>query len=77
MKKFVVAGVMFGGLLFCAGVTFAADEQEQSGVDVDQVISMCEDKYATASVSDENERTRLIDQCIDSQLNPGKAKSDE
>jgi len=76
MRKSLFAGVMLGGLLVTAGGVFAADEQEQS-VDVDQVIAMCEDKYATASVSDENERTRLIDQCIDSKLNPGKNKSDE
>ena len=77
MRKSVFAGVILGGLLFTVTGAFAADEQEQNDVDVDQVIAMCEDKYATESVSDENERTRLIDQCIDSKLNPGKAKTDE
>jgi hypothetical protein len=77
MRKLLIAGVIFGGLSFNVGNAIAADDQEQSNVDVDQVIAMCEDKYATASVSDENERTRLIDKCIDSQMNPGKAKSDE
>lgn len=77
MKKSLISGLMLGGLLFTFGGAYAADEQEQPNVDVDQVIAMCEDKYSTEAVSDENERTRLIDQCIDSQLNPGKAKSDE
>jgi 4'-phosphopantetheinyl transferase EntD len=77
MRKLFLAGVMFGGLL-TAGCVFAADEQaQQDGVDVDQVIATCEDKYATASVSDDNERNRLIDQCIDSQLNPDKTQTEQ
>jgi hypothetical protein len=75
MKKSVFAGVMLGGLLFTTGGAYAADEQEQNNAEVDQIVSMCEDKYAT--VSDEDEKTRLIDQCVDSQLNPSETKSDD
>ena len=75
MKKIIFASaVLIGSLLL--GSAFAQD-QEQEGVDVDKVIAMCEEQFSVESYSDENERNRLIDECIEKQLNSGKPQSDE
>ena len=77
MKKIILASaVLVGAVLF--GAAFAQDqEQEQESIDVDKVIAMCEDQYSTETYSNENERNRLIDECIEKQLNAGKVQSDE
>ncbi|MGD8591437.1 MAG: hypothetical protein PVF82_01315 [Gammaproteobacteria bacterium] len=76
MKKIVLASaVLLGSLLL--GSAFAQDDQDQEGVDVDKVIAMCEEQFSVESYSDENERNRLIDECIEKQLNSGKPQSDE
>ena len=77
MKKIIFASaVLIGSLLL--GSAFAQDQdQEQEGVDVDKVIAMCEEQFSVESYSDENERNRLIDECIEKQLNSGKPQSDE
>lgn len=73
MKKLLVAGAILAGSLL--SVAFA--EEEEQAVDVDKVIAMCEDQFTTESYPDENDRNRLIDECIENQLNAGKATSDE
>lgn len=74
MKKLLVASaVLFGSLLL--SVAFAQDEQQ--AVDVDQVIAMCEEQFSAETYTDENERNRLIDECIEKQLNAGKGQADE
>lgn len=78
MKKSLFASAVLVGLLSLLGVAYAADEeQDQKSVDVDQVVSMCEEQYSAESYADENERNRLIDQCIESHLNAGQNKGDE
>ncbi len=74
MKKLLVASaVLFGSLLL--SVAFAQDEQQ--AVDVDQVIAKCEEQFSAETYTDENERNRLIDECIEKQLNAGKGQADE
>jgi hypothetical protein len=53
-----------------------AQEQEQT-IDVDQVIAQCEEQFSPENYPDENERNRVIDECIENQLNSGKVQSDE
>jgi len=73
MQKIVVASaVLIGSLLL--SVAFA---QEEQAIDVDQVIAMCEEQFSAETYTDENERNRLIDECIENQLNAGKGQSDE
>jgi hypothetical protein len=75
MKKIILASaILFGSVLFSAAF---AQDQEQEGVDVDKVIAMCEEQFSVETYSDENERNRLIDECIENQLNTGKPQSDE
>lgn len=75
MKKLLLASaVLVGSVLL--GVAFAQDEEQQA-MDVDKVIAMCEEQFSPETYSDENERNRLIDECIENQLNAGKAQSDE
>ena len=73
MKILLIAGAVLAGSFFTAVV---AQEQEQT-VDVDQVIAMCEEQFTPESYADENERNRLIDECIENQLDSGKVQSDE
>ena len=72
MKKLIVASsILFGSFL---SVAFA---QEEQAIDVDQVIAMCEEQFSAETYSDENERNRLIDECIEKQLNSGKPQAEE
>jgi hypothetical protein len=74
MKNLIVASaVLLGSLL--SSVSFA--QEEEQAIDVDQVVAQCEDKFSTETYTDENERNRLIDECIENNLNAGKTKSDE
>jgi hypothetical protein len=75
VKKILAASIVLVGSVLLS-VAFAQD-QEQEEVDVDRVIAMCEDQFNVESYSDENERNRLIDECIEDQLNAGKAQSEE
>jgi hypothetical protein len=72
MKTLLIAGAVLAGCF----VTMAIAQEEQD-IDVDQVIAQCEDKFSAETYSDENERNRLIDECIENQLNSGKVQSDE
>lgn len=72
MKILIITSAILIGSLF--NVAFAQEEQE---IDVDQVIAMCEEKFSVETYSDENERNRLIDECIEEQLNAGKGQSQE
>lgn len=73
MKKLLIAGALLAGSF----LTVAVAQEEEQNIDVDKVIAMCEDQYTMESYPDENERNRLIDECIENQLNAGKVQSDE
>lgn len=73
MKKLLVASAVLVGSLL-VGVASAQEEQD---IDVDKVIAMCEDQFSAETYSDENERNRLIDECIENQLNAGKGQAEE
>jgi hypothetical protein len=73
MKTLLIAGALLAGSLLSVAV---AQEEEQD-IDVDKVIAMCEDQFTMETYPDENERNRLIDECIENQLNAGKVQSDE
>ena len=73
MKKFLVASAVLVGSLLIS-VAFA---QEEQAIDVDQVIAMCEEQFSAETYADENERNRLIDECIENQVNAGKGQSEE
>jgi hypothetical protein len=55
-------------VLFLVATTtvFAADENdtEAQASDSDTVIAMCESQYTAETYPDEEERNKLIDQCI-------------
>ncbi|MFN2302850.1 MAG: hypothetical protein ACK2TV_03880 [Anaerolineales bacterium] len=73
MNKLLIAGAVLVGSFLTAAV---AQEQEQT-IDVDQVIAQCEEQFSPENYPDENERNRVIDECIENQLNSGKVQSDE
>lgn len=76
MKKLPIVVGFLAAIVF--GGAFAQDQEQQAEpADADQIATMCEEKYSTESYSDENERNRLIDECIDTNLNSGKPQSDE
>lgn len=73
MKKLLIAGALLAGSF----LTVAVAQEEEQNIDVDKVIAMCEDQFTMETYPDENERNRLIDECIENQLNAGKVQSDE
>ena len=75
-KVTIASSVLIGILLMGFGFAYAQD-QDQQDVDVDQVIAKCEEQNTAESNPDENERNRLIDECIEKQLNAGKPQPEE
>jgi hypothetical protein len=73
MKTLLIAGALLAGSF----LTVAVAQEEEQNIDVDKVIAMCEDQFTMETYPDENERNRLIDECIENQLNAGKVQSDE
>ena len=71
--QIVIAAV----LMFMLGIAIA-EEQAKSTPDIDEVIALCEGKYNSEEYNDENELTRLYDECVDSMVNQAQAapKSD-
>lgn len=76
MKKMPI---VFGFLTaFLCGIAVAQEQEQQSeGVDVDQIVAACEDKFDPKNYQDENERNQLIEDCIETQLNASKSKGEE
>ena len=66
MKKGLISSAVIASLLLIFGAAFAADEQKE--VDIDEVIAKCEDKYTSEAVADENERNKLIDECVEKEM---------
>lgn len=59
-------------LLLATTTLFAADEKADAS-DSDAVITMCENQYTAETYPDEEERNKLIDQCI-SENSPAPAE---
>jgi hypothetical protein len=66
--------VVFGlvGSLLCVSAVLAAGEDDagrESTTGMDEIVAACEKQFSNASYPDEEERTALINQCVEQKSN--------
>jgi hypothetical protein len=71
-KPYYLVALILAGFIFVASAIAAEDGQEEQSMSSptgDEIVAMCEEKYSADSYPDEDERNKVIDECINEKIN--------
>ena len=72
-----ITQIVMAALLASAVSMSSAEEQDKQEIDTDEVVAKCEDQFSPEKYTNENERNRMIDECVDKVLGTDAPKSEE
>jgi hypothetical protein len=72
-KPYYLVALILAGFIYIGSAIAAEEGQEEqqsmSSQTGDEVVAMCEEKFTADNYPDEEERNKLIDECINEKIN--------
>lgn len=75
MNKFYIL-VSAALLLFFSNALIAAEQQEETTMNIEAIVTQCEEQFTTEAYPDDSERYKLVDKCVDEKSGADQKSTD-